>query len=144
MRIGQIIGIFCYVQVVSLIESILLFASVTLIAVFLPRRLFLSNYLPQVFLLVFTLAFWAIGIHLYHEQIAMGSITGNSFLVYYWSAAWIVVFLLLTILARFKSFLNSFLLLLLDRLAFVSSVYLFFAVLSLPVVIFRNLLMAIT
>ena len=144
LRVSQIISIFAYVQVVSLIESILLFALVTLLAVLLPRRLFLSNYISQVFLLVFTLAFWAIGIHLYHEQVAMGRFTNNPALPYYWTAVWFVVFFALSILARFSSRLNAFLLAVVDRLAFVSSVYLVFALVSVPVVIFRNLVLAVS
>jgi hypothetical protein len=144
LRISQIISIFAYVQVVSLIESFLLFALVTLLAVLLPRRLFLRNFLPQVSLLVLTLAFWAIGIHLYHEQVAMGRVADNPSLPYYWTAIWIAVFFALSILVRFNSRINSLLFSFVERLAFVSSVYLFFALISLPVVIIRNLLLAIT
>jgi hypothetical protein len=143
MRIGQILGIFAYVQVVSLIESILLFIVVTLLALSIPRRLFLNNYLPQVALLVFTLAFWAIGIHLYQEQVALGSSISNQSLPYYWATLWVLVFFVLAILARYISRINSFLISFVDRLAFVSSVYLFFAVISVPVVIFRNLVLSV-
>jgi len=144
LRIGQIISIFAYVQVVSLIESILLFMLVTLLAVLLPRRMFLNNYVPQVTLLVLALAFWAIGIHLYHEQVAMGNAASNPNIPFDWIAIWIVVFLTLSILTRLISRLNSLLFSFVDRLTFVSSVYLFFALISLPVVILRNLVMAIS
>ena len=140
MRVGQIVGIFAYMQVIALIEGFLLFVLATLLAIVLPRRIFLNNYVPQVTLLVLAMAFWAIGVHLYSEQVALGDVARDHALHYYWIAVWTVVFLALSILIRFKSRLNSLLLSFVDRLTFVSSVYLFFAVISLPVVILRNLI----
>ncbi len=143
LRVDQIASVFAYVQVVALIESILLFAMLTLLAVLLPRIAFLDNYLPQVAITALALAFWAIGVHLHDEQIALGSLSKNQSLLVIWTIVWIVIFLTLSILARFKSKANSLLLSLVDRMAFVSGIYLFFAIISLPVVILRNLALAI-
>jgi len=142
LRVGQIISIFAYMQVMFLIESFLLFLLVTLLAALLPRRLFLNNYVPQATLLVLILAFWAIGIHLHGEQAALGNVASGPIFLYYWTSAWLVIFLTLSIIARLKSRFNSLLLSFIGRLTFVSSIYLFFAVISLPIVVLRNIVPA--
>jgi hypothetical protein len=144
LRVSQIINIFTNMQVIILIESALLFTLVTLLAVLLPRRLFLSHYVPQSALLILALGLWAVGVHLNGEQIALGNAASNAALPYIWTALWAVIFLVLSILARYWSRWNTLLLSFVDRLSFVSSVYLFFPLVSLPYVLIRYFVLFIS
>jgi hypothetical protein len=137
LRLSQIINIFAYLQVIILIESALLFALVTLLAVLLPPRLLLSSYVPQSTLFILALALWAVGFHLYSEQIALGSLASNPTLLYFWTVVWAVVFLSLSILTRYWTRWDTLILSFVDRLSIVSGVYLFFPLVSLPYVLLR-------
>lgn len=142
LRASQIINTFSYLQAIVLFESALLFVLVTLLAILLPRRLFLSNYIPQAALLIFALTFWAIGIHLYSARIA-GNIASNLPAGYIWAALWAAVFLGLSTLARYRKRWNTLILAFVDRLSLVAGVYLFFPLISLPYVLIRNIVLAI-
>jgi len=148
LRASQIINTFSYLQAIVLLESALLFVLVTLLAILLPRRLFLNNYVPQATLLILSLTFWAVGIHLYSARIAgnnaSANITNNLPLGIIWAAVWAGVFLGLSILARFLKRWNTLILAFVDRLSLVAGVYLFFPLISLPYVLIRNLVLAIT
>jgi hypothetical protein len=144
LRLSQIINIFAYLQVIILIESALLFALDTLLAVLLPPRLFLSHYVPQSTLLILALALWAVGFHLYSEQIALGNLASDPTLLYFWTVVWAVVFLVLSILTRYWTRWNTLILSFVDRLSIVSGVYLFFPLLSLPYVLLRYVVLQVS
>ena len=144
LRLSQLINIFAYIQVITLIESALLFALDTLLAVLLPRRLFLGNYVSQSTLLILTLALWAVGFHLNSEQIALGNAASNTSLLTVWTGVWVVVFLALSILTRYWTRWNALILSFVERLSFVSSVYLFFPLVSLPYVLIRYIVLLLS
>jgi hypothetical protein len=144
LRMSQLINIFAYIQVVTLIESALLFALDTLLAILLPRRLFLSNYVTQSTLLIISMALWAVGVHLNSEQIALGNAASNTTLLYVWSGIWVVVFLALSIMTRYWTRWNGLILSFVDRLSFVSSVYLFFPLVCLPYALIRYLVLLVS
>ena len=144
LRGSQILNIFSYLQAIALIESALLFTLVTLLAILLPRGLFLGNYVPQATLLIAALAFWAVGIHLNSEQIASGGDAGSNLaLRYLWTAIWVIVFVGLSTLARYWKRWNTIILAFVDRVSLVSGVYLFFPLASLPYVLIRNIVLMI-
>jgi len=143
LRIGQIINVFFYIQAIVLIESALLFILVTLLAVLLPRVLFRKHYLAQTSLLILALTAWAVGVHLNGEQVALGNLSGDAARQYIWTAVWVVVFLALSILVRFWPRFNALIQTFIERLSFVSGIYLFFPVVSLPYLVIRYIVLLI-
>jgi hypothetical protein len=144
LRWSQVINILLYMQLIVLIESAMLFTIITLLAFLLPRLLFLSNYVSQATILILALTFWAVGVHLNGEQIALGNASADSNQQYIWTAISVVVFLALSILNRLWSRSNALTISFAERLSFVSGVFLFLPLISLPYILIRNLVLLIT
>ena len=143
MRLSQIIAVFAYLQVVALLESGLLFFIILALVVLLPIRLYRNYFISQTGLIVLALSGWAVGLHYKSEQIAMGTANSEGNWLTIWSIAWLVAFFGSAISLRYFPRLEKLFSAFIDRLSVVSGVYVIIALISLPYLIFRYLLLVI-
>jgi hypothetical protein len=145
MRLGQVFAILCYMQVSALIESLLLWLIVSLLAYILPRRFYLDWYVPQTVILITALICWAIGtqfmlISQQNESVAGSGLSTQTL----WTVGWLVACLAAALALRFVKPMSAFLTALADRLTVLAFAFLAFDLLGAGVVLVRNLIGWIT
>ena len=59
LEVGELLGVIAYTQAFALLETLLLWGGMMLLKLFLPRRLTSDSFIPLVSALVFIHAFWS-------------------------------------------------------------------------------------
>jgi len=136
-------GIFflaAYVFTVALIESLLLFGFVLLVSLILPRRIFRDQFIAQGSLMVIACTIWALILKFQSESSGLRNLLEVS--------AWILIFILsLLLIAVVSSFLmqryqrsKSVLEAIADRMIIFAWIYVPVGLVSLAIVLVRNLI----
>jgi len=124
--IGEIIGVFSYMQMFVLIETLLVFGVILLIAFILPGKVILAKFISQGSLLIIITSLWTIPIHFQDQIISKLSleIRGYLILVSLWIFSYIAVLFGSSILFRrvskFEAAIQSFI----NKVVILSIIYL--------------------
>lgn len=89
--IWDILGIFSYVQVFSLIECVLIMAAFIFISVSLPRHIFRDKFIVQGTVIIFITSLWIIPLH-YQTEI-LSSLKWNMRAYQFTAAIWVIGYL---------------------------------------------------
>jgi hypothetical protein len=137
--IWGILGIFAYVQLLALLESLLFLAGLLFTNISLPREWFRQKFLPQGTVVMLASFLWIIPLH-YQNQI-VGSLSYNLFYYYILVAIWALSFLAVIIGAarrlRRKPGFEKFIRALAERLSPLSILYLAVDLLALIIIAIR-------
>ena len=134
LNVWDLIAIVSYTQLFALLESIVVFVPLLLAAGLLPRRWFSDKFVAISTGVVFLSAAWFIVAHF--NQAAVQSLGYWQLLPWLglYLASQLVLFSLVQLSHRLEVAIGSFA----DRLAAVSALYFIIALLSVPVVVVRN------
>jgi hypothetical protein len=131
----DLIGVIAYTQAFALIESVLVLGLLVLIGAILPARMFRNKFVAFTAFLVFITTAWFIFAHLFDDAIRLWGI--KQFII--WIFAYLVTIVIgYGIVLRFERIekaLNT----IAQRLSILSIFYIIIGVLSLFIVIFRNI-----
>jgi hypothetical protein len=136
----DIIGIFAYVMVIALVDSILLFSVLTFINFMLPDQIFNDNFVGFGTIYLFGFVIWVIPVHL--KEFVKELVHWNDTLYYIAFTLWffycitliIVLALLLIRNKRFKNAIQSFS----NRITVLSFFYLGIDLVCMIILIYRN------
>jgi hypothetical protein len=142
LSINQTLGVFSYAQVFALFESALLWGLAVLLAFLLPRRLFLDYFTPQVVLLVFALAAWAIGMQLYGADFAGSdaALARTRPFVIGWTVGWLAALVGLSAEMHYWTVIQKWLWAFADRLVVLSGFFVLVDMICVVIVLLRNIL----
>lgn len=140
LRLGQLLGIFSYTQMFALLESLLLWLAATLLALVLPRRLYLNWYVPQTLLLAAALTGWAIGYQFAYRAIQNETAAWDGAAALYWALGWLAAFLVGAASLRLVKPLADSLTRLADRLTVLAVFFLAVDLAGTALVLARNLI----
>ena len=141
MDLFDVLGVLAYTQVFALLESIVFLGLFVLISIALPIRLFKDKFVAQGTILMFTTFLW--GAPAYYQARIMQwlspGLTAYIFLVGFWIISYFAVNGGLLILIRRDKKVDDSINAFVERLAVLSSVYLLVDILSIFIIIYRNL-----
>jgi hypothetical protein len=141
MTIGSALSILAYVLSLALIESLLVTGVLFFVCLALPSRFFKDHCVPQGAVIIWVMFFWTIPVHF--QKPFMDRI-GWNFNIYYpvvvvWVVSIVAALFGFSYLVRRKPGFAATLVDIADRLTVLSSLYIFVSIISLVVVIIRNL-----
>jgi hypothetical protein len=135
LDVWELVGVIAYTQAFALLESLLIWGLVLLLTLVLPRRSSSDRFIPLVFLLIFIHSIWSGILHF-----SFGTLRELSTVqllpipvLYLLSVAVPVVLILRS--GKFAALLRA----ILDRLAVLVSLYIVIDILSVVVILIRNL-----
>lgn len=135
LTVWELLGAIAYSQVFAMLESGLILIAFLVFSFFLPKRWFAYQFVPATSLIILVATGWAIAAHKYDQVIRTWG--AREFL------PWLILVVTSLALAlmlvsrseKVKNILSS----LVKRAAVLSTIYLFIAILSLIIVLIRNL-----
>jgi len=141
LTIGEIIIIFAYTQAFALFESLIVTVLLILFCLVLPARFFRDWFLSQGILIVYITTIWAI---LYHFQVRIvqglsPSLVTYMALIWLWAMMYFGVLFGSLILIRKKEDFEQKIISFIDRLSVLSAVYIIIDVVSIFIVLMRNI-----
>jgi hypothetical protein len=141
MRMGQIWGVFSYMQAYVLMETLLVFFGLALAAFFLPRSWYRDQFSAQSGWIAFILSLWAVLFHAYYENIkSLRSYINESTLTILSTIVVIAAMITLPILLRRWPRLSSVTVDWEDRLFVLVWLFLASDLLGVATIIIRNLI----
>jgi hypothetical protein len=144
MKIWEIVGVFAYTQVFALLESILLLVVLILIAEILPRHLFLEHFTTQAALVSLLVTLWIIPFHYKVQILAAFPSFENRWVGFFWLGLFVTLTIGICLLfRRYTKFEQGFQVFV-EKLTVVSMLYLIVDVVSLVIIIARNLIFALS
>lgn len=125
---AELLGVFAYVLVVALVESIVLLCSLVLLCIILPSRFFRDKFVSQGTMYAFITSAWAMSIH------------PQGIIILEWHLVPLMISLAIAtiLIHRIKQLdirINSFV----ERLSVLSFIYIIIDIVSVFIVAFRNL-----
>jgi hypothetical protein len=137
--IGEIVGVFSYVQTLVLIETLIVFVFIILITFLLPKRIILTKFLPQASLLVIITSLWVIPIHFHDQIIYKFSIDARRYLIFLSSlmVTYAVTIIGTSILLHRNSNFEAGLLSFINKVVTASILYLSLDIVAIVVIILR-------
>ena len=137
--IGEIMGVFSYVQTFVLIETLFIFVVTVIIAYLLPRSVILKNFLSQASLLVIITSLWALPIHFQDRIISKLSLDLSGYLIFLslLIISYIVVLISSSILLRRNSNFEAGFLSIINKIVTLSIIYLSIDLAGILVIISR-------
>lgn len=135
LDVWELVGVIAYTQAFALLETILIWGLIMLLTLILPRRLTGERFMPLISTLIFIHALWVGILHVSFETFrAMSTFQLLSIPLLYLLSVTMAVLLVLRS-GRFNTLLRS----ILDRLAVLVSLYIIIDILSILVILMRNL-----
>jgi len=134
MRAFDLIGVVSYVLVFALLESLVATGALILLAVILPGKLLREKFLAQGTSLLLVAGLWSIVVHFYY-----GDMVANRQYLFLWGAGFLVTTWFVYWLAGRIGKIDTILRTVLQRLEFLSFVYLLIDSLAIIVIIIRNI-----
>jgi hypothetical protein len=137
LRMGawQLIGVIAYVQAFALVESLAIAALLIIIGIILPRRFFRDNIISISAMFIFVTALWAVLAHYSEDTIRLWRL--KEFLP--WIAIYIFTIGIGYYLIQRSEQLAKKIRLLVDRGSVLAFFYVFIGILSVVIVIIRNI-----
>jgi hypothetical protein len=141
VKVWDILGVLAYTQVYALLESLFVLAALVLLAFITPRRFLRDRFVPQGAILALISALWMIPLHYQNRIVQALSLQVSGYMIFL--GAWLFTFIFalfdLSIVfrrhPRFEAGLFSFA----DKLTVLAVVYVALDVLSLFLILLRNL-----
>ena len=135
MSIWQLIGVIAYVQAFALVESLAIAALLIIISIILPKRIFRDNIISISAMFIFVTALWAVLAHYSEDTIRLWRI--KEFL------PWITIYIFSIgigyyLVQRFEQLAKT-IRLMVDRISVLAFFYVFIGMVSIVIVIFRNI-----
>jgi len=131
----ELIGVIAYTQTFALLESVIILLVLVLLGAILPARLLRDGFVAQSSMMVFVTSGWAIAVHYGSEVVRLWGLKE----FFLWSVLYLESIAVSCVLThrckRLERFLGSFI----ERLTALSYVYVLLDLLSIFVVIVRNI-----
>jgi hypothetical protein len=141
LSLFEIASVFSYILFFALIESIVIAAIIAIISVLLPARLFKDFLVSQGSLFLFITCVWILPIH-YLPKIVQGfsfSLPILIFLLWFWITSYIgfmgAAYILIRRRINLRKSIRSFV----EKLAMLSLFYLFLDLVSIFIIVYRNI-----
>lgn len=132
LSIWEILGVLAYTQAFSLFESTLALVILLVLTFLLPRQLFTEKFVAQSIILVTLTGVWLI-LPTFQNQIFQSISTNSSLLGYIFFLA--LLTLLVRLVPKFEDVLNG----IAERLTILAALFIVFDILSILIIIYRNL-----
>jgi hypothetical protein len=132
LSIWEILGILAYTQAFSLFESTLVLGILVILAFLLPRQLFAEKFVAQSTILVLITGGWLI-LPFYLNQTYQSIATTASLLGYIFFLT--LMTLLVRMIPKFEDVLNG----IAERLTVLAALFIVFDILSVLIIVYRNL-----
>jgi len=141
MSAWEVLGVLAYLLTVALIDSLVLLAVSIILLFFMPASLLVGRYATAGTISAYLIILWLIPIQYQENFAARFIIVQQSWFGWFWLALLVISLVLcsaiLTRSDKFERMMRAYL----DRLSLLSSVYLFFNVTGLLIVVTRNLIL---
>jgi hypothetical protein len=134
MNLAQLSGAIAYILVFALLESLLIWGLLALLAVLLPQSLLRQNFVAQGMMLALLTAIFSIMVHFNYEFLVANRGYLLALTIIYLPCAAVCHFLA----GRYRK-IDAALRGILDRLTVLTGLYIFFDLVSLMIVIMRNI-----
>lgn len=142
LRLGvrEIVGVSAYTLAFALLESLILLLFLILLSAILPGKYFRDRFVPQGAILVFLISTWLIPMHYLRPILASLNIDPKQYLtlIFLWVISFVILLSALSYLIRRSSAIETVIFRFVDRLIVLAGLYLLLDVVSVFIIVVRN------